>query len=206
MRGRASHIVNFGFLLGLVVVTSVTLPDHKKAAGLSETVMKPLETTEHVNMDAKMPVMPQLALVAIPQPSADIQVEASKQETPSQRIKAPPQLKAPSKAKPVPLVPKTEMKKRTITPMAPQRRACCVKHRPDVIPLSQLQDLKSATRVAHITPLKPRTKPLVEASMAASSLTEEAVTKEVTQASLIRCLWNALLKRQNGQPCRRRLA
>ena len=134
MRGRASHIVNFGFLLGLVVVTSVTLPDHQKGAGLSETVMKPIETTEHVNMDAKMPVMPQLALVAIPQPSADIQVEASKQETPSQRIKAPPQLKAPSKAKPVPLVPKTEMKKRTITPMAPQRRElAAVKHRPDVI-------------------------------------------------------------------------
>jgi len=184
VRSRASHIVNFGFLLGLVVVTSVTPPDHQKEAELSETVMKPIEMTEHVNMDAKMPVMPQLALVAIPQPSADIQVEASKQETPSQRINAPPQLKAPSKAKPVPLVPKTEMKKRTITPMAPQRRElAAVKHRPDVIPLSQLQDLKSATRVAHITPLKPRTKPLVEASMAASSLTEEAVTKEVTQAS-----------------------
>ena len=74
MRGRASHIVNFGFLLGLVVVTSVTLPDHQKEAGSSETVMKPIETTDHVNIDAKMPVMPQLALVAIPQPSADIQV------------------------------------------------------------------------------------------------------------------------------------
>ena len=177
--------MNFGFLLGLVVVTSVTLPDHQKGAGLSETVMKPIETTEHVNMDAKMPVMPQLALVAIPQPSADIQVEASEQETPSQRVKATPPLKTPSKAKPAPLVPKTEMKKRTITPMAPLRRElAAVKYRPDVIPLSQPQGLKSATQVAHITPLKPRTKPLVETNMAASSLTEKSLTEEVTQASL----------------------
>ena len=65
MGSSASHIVNFGFLLGLVVVTSVTLPDHQKEAGSSETVMKPIETTDHVNMDAKMPVMPQLALVAV---------------------------------------------------------------------------------------------------------------------------------------------
>jgi len=91
VQSRASQIVNFGFLLGLVVVTSVTLPDHQKEARSSETVMKPIEMTDHVNMDAKLPVMPQLALVAIPQPSADIQVEVSKQETPSQRVKAPPQ-------------------------------------------------------------------------------------------------------------------
>jgi len=185
VRSRASHIVNFGFLLGLVVVTSVTQPDYQKEARSSETVMKPIETTDHVNMDAKLPVMPQLALVAIPQPPTHIQVEASKQETPSQPVKAPAQSKAPSKAKPAPLVPKTEMKKRTITPMTPQRRELApVKHRPDVIPLSQPQDLKSATRVAHITPLKPRTKPLVAANMAASNLTEEAVTEEVSQASL----------------------
>ena len=177
--------MNFGFLLGLVVVTSVTLPDHQKEARSSETVMKPIETTDHVNMDAKMSVMPQLALVAIPQPSADIQVEVSKQETPSQRVKTPVQSKAPSKATPAPLVPKTEMRKRTITPMTPQRRELAsVKHRPDVIPLSQPQDLKSATQVAHITPLKPRTKPVVAANMAAPNLTKEAVTEELSQASL----------------------
>jgi hypothetical protein len=185
VRSRASHIVNFGFLLGLVVVTSVTQPDYQKEARSSETVMKPIETTDHVNMDAKLPVMPQLALVAIPQPPTHIQVEASKQETPSQPVKAPAQSKAPSKAKPAPLVPKTEMKKRTITPMTPQRRELApVKHRPDVIPLSQPEDLKSATQVAHITPLKPKTKPLVAANMAASNLTKEAVTEEVSQASL----------------------
>ena len=184
MRSKASHIVNFGFLLGLVVVTSVTLPDHQKEARSSETVIKPIETTDHVHMDAKMPVMPQLALVAIPQPSADIQVEVSKQETPSQRVKTPAQSKAHSKAKPAPLVPKTEMKKRTITPMTPQRRELApVKHRPDVIPLSQPEGLKSAAQVANIAPLKPRTKPLVAAHMAASNFTKEAVTEAVSQAS-----------------------
>ena len=86
MRSRASYIVNLGFLLGLVVATPVTLPDNQKEARSSETVMKPIKTTSHVNMDAKMHVMPQLTLVAIPQPSADIQVEAGKQESVVQQV------------------------------------------------------------------------------------------------------------------------
>ena len=74
------------------MVTSVTPPDHQKEAELS-TMMKPIEMTEHVNMDAKMPVMPQLALVTN---HLLIFKLRKKQKTPSQRINA----RAPSKAKP----------------------------------------------------------------------------------------------------------
>jgi hypothetical protein len=185
VRSRASYIVNLGFVLGLVVVTSVTLPDNQKEAQSSETVMKPIKTTSHVNMDAKMHVMPQLTLVAIPQPSADIQVEAGKQGSVVQQVKPMSQLQALSSSKPARLLPKTEIKKRKITPMTPQRaQLVAVKHQANVIPMSRPQGLKSAIPVARITPLKPKTKPLVVANMAVSSLAQEAVTKEVTQASL----------------------
>ena len=177
--------MNLGFLLGLAVVTSTILPDHQNEALSSETVIKPTKTKDHGAKGAVMRSMPQLKLVAIPQPSADIQVEAKKHETPLQRAKTPTQSKAPSKAKSASVVQKTKMSKRTVTPMTLQRvELAAVKHRPNLNPLSQPQDLKSATRVAQITPLKPKTKPSVAANKAASSLKEDVVTKELTQASL----------------------
>ena len=185
MRSRASHVVNLAFLLGLVMVTSVTLPDHLDEAQLSETVMKAIKTAEHLKTDAKASVMPRLALVAIPQPSADIQVEVSRQETLVQGFDNLPHLQTLSKAKPAPPVPKTQIKKHNIAPMTPEReQLVAMRQRPDFIPLSQPQDLKSITRALSITPLKPKTKPLVAANTLASSRLEEAVSEEITQASL----------------------
>ena len=185
MRSRASHVVNLAFLLGLVVVTSVTLPDHQDEAQPSETMMKSIKTAEHRITDAKASVMPRLALVAIQQPSADIQVEASRQETLVHRVDNLLHSQTLSKAKPAPLMLKTQIKKHNTTPMISElEQLVAVRQRPDVIPLSQPQDLKSSTRALSITPLKPNTKPSVAANTLTSSRLDEAVSEEITQASL----------------------
>ena len=185
MRSRAFHVVNLAFLLGLVVVTSVTPPDHQDEAQPSETVTKPIKVAKHLKMGAKVSVTPQLALVAIPQPSADIQVEVRRQETLVHGVKNLPHSQRLSKAKPTPLLPKAQITKHNITPMITEReQLVTVRQRPDVIPLSQPQDLKSNIRILNITPRKAKTKPLVTVNALASSRLEEAVSEKITQASL----------------------
>ena len=185
MRSRAFHVVNLAFLLGLVVVTSVTLRDHQDEAQPAETVTKPINTAKHLKMGAKVSVTPQLALVAIPQPSADIQVEVRRQETLVHGVKNLPHSQRLSKAKTTPLLPKAQITKHNITPMITEReQLVTVRQRPDVIPLSQPQDLKSNIRILNITPRKAKTKPLVTVNALASSRLEEAVSEKITQASL----------------------
>lgn len=185
MRSRAFHVVNLAFLLGLVVVTSVTTPDHQDEAQPSETMTKPIRAAKHLRMGTKVSVTPQLALVAIPQPSNDIQVEIRRQETLVHGVENLPYSQKLSKAKPAPLLPKTQITKHNITPVITEReQLVAVRQRPDVIPLSQPQDLKSTTRALNITPRKAKTKPLVTVNALTSSRVEEAVSEKITQAAL----------------------
>lgn len=82
MRSRFSSVINLGFLLGLAVVTSVTLPDSSASNSsdklVEKSVKKPVETPA-TKADVKTPqntkTLPRLELAPLPQPSALLQVQ-----------------------------------------------------------------------------------------------------------------------------------